>query len=208
MQLNLIETVAFAGIALYVGKGVRRLIPPLARYNIPAPVVGGLMVAIALTVARSAGYTPLTFDTTLQSPLMLAFFASIGFAASLSLLRLGGPQVAIFFIAASVLAISQNIVGALLSYLMGLPPLFGVLAGSVTMAGGPATGLAFAPLFEEAGVTGAPAIAIAAAMLGIVAGGLVGGPLGTFLIRRHGLKSQAAPLPPSASSDTLARSTC
>lgn len=207
MQLNLIETVAFAGIALYAGKGVRWLIPPLARYNIPAPVVGGLMVAIVLTIARNAGYTPLTFDTTLQSPLMLAFFASIGFAASLSLLRLGGPQVAIFFIASSVLAIFQNVVGALLSYLLGLPPLFGVLAGSVTLAGGPATGLAFAPLFEQAGVTGAPSIAIAAAMLGIVAGGLVGGPLGTFLIRRHGLKSQAAPLPPTAPSETHASST-
>ncbi len=202
MQLNLIETVAFAGIVLYAGQGVRRLIPPLARYNIPAPVVGGLLVAIALTVARNAGYTPLTFDTTLQSPLMIAFFASIGFAASLSLLRMGGPQVIIFFLASTVLAIVQNAVGALLASLLGLPPLFGVLAGSVTLAGGPATGLAFAPLFEQAGVTGAPAIAIAAAMLGIVSGGLVGGPLGTFLIRRHGLKSQAAPLPAAVPVDT------
>jgi ESS family glutamate:Na+ symporter len=201
MQLNLIETVAFAGIVLYVGQGVRRLIPPLARYNIPAPVVGGLLVAISLTVARNAGYTPLKFDTTLQSPLMIAFFASIGFAASLSLLRMGGPQVAIFFLASSVLAVVQNVCGAGLSHLLGLPPLFGVLAGSVTLAGGPATGLAFAPLFEQAGVEGAPAIAVAAAMLGIVSGGLVGGPLGTFLIRRHGLKSQAVALPPSSPAD-------
>jgi ESS family glutamate:Na+ symporter len=195
MQLNLIETVAFAGIVLYAGQGVRRLIPPLARYNIPAPVVGGLLVAIALTVARNAGYTPLKFDTTLQSPLMIAFFASIGFAASLSLLRMGGPQVIIFFLASSVLAVVQNTVGVGLSYLLGLPPLFGVLAGSVTLAGGPATGLAFAPIFEKAGVVGAPEIAIAAAMLGIVSGGLVGGPLGTFLIRRYGLHSQAAVAP-------------
>jgi ESS family glutamate:Na+ symporter len=204
MQLNLIETVAFAGIVLYAGQGVRRLIPPLARYNIPAPVVGGLLVAVSLTLARNAGYTPLTFDTTLQSPLMIAFFASIGFAASLSLLRMGGPQVIIFFLASSVLAVVQNAVGALLASLLGLSPLFGVLAGSVTLAGGPATGLAFAPLFEQAGVTGAPAIAIAAAMLGIVSGGLVGGPLGTFLIRRHGLKSQAAVLPAVPSGDTPA----
>src|SRR5687767_3376972 len=124
MQLNLIETVAFAGIVLYAGQGVRRLIPPLSRYNIPAPVVGGLLVAISLTVARNAGYTPLTFDTTLQSPLMIAFFASIGFAASLRLLRLGGPQVLIFFLASSVLAIVQNAIGVLLSYALGLPPLF------------------------------------------------------------------------------------
>jgi len=205
MQLNLIETVAFAGIVLYLGQGVRRLIPPLARYNIPAPVVGGLLVAIALMVARNAGHTPLKFDTTLQSPLMIAFFASIGFAASLSLLRLGGPQVIIFFVASTVLAVVQNVVGVLLSYLLGLPPLFGVLAGSVTMAGGPATGLAFAPLFEQAGVVGAPEIAIAAAMLGIVVGGLVGGPLGTFLIRRHALKSQVATAPAVVPGDAPTR---
>lgn len=191
MQLNLIETVAFAGVVLYLGEGIRRLIPPLARYNIPAPVIGGLLVAIVLTWARSAGYTLLTFDTTLQSPLMIAFFASIGFAASLSLMRVGGPQVAIFLAASSVLAIVQNAVGVLLAYPLGVPPLFGVLAGSVTLAGGPATGLAFAPIFEQAGVQGASAIAIAAAMLGIISGGLVGGPVATFLIRKNGLQSSA-----------------
>jgi Na+/glutamate symporter len=153
MKLSLIETVAFAGIALYIGAGVRRLIPVLSRYNIPDPVVGGLLVAISLAIARSAGYTPLAFDTTLQSPLMIAFFASIGFAASLSLLRLGGPQVAIFFVAVTLLTIVQNTVGVLLSYPLGVPPLFGVLAGSVTMAGGPATGLAVAlPLLILAAV--------------------------------------------------------
>lgn len=193
MQLNLIETVAFAGVVLYLGEGIRRLIPPLARYNIPAPVVGGLLVAIVLTWARSAGYTLLTFDTALQSPLMIAFFASIGFAASLSLMRVGGPQVAIFLAASSVLAIVQNAAGVLLSYPLGVPPLFGVLAGSVTLAGGPATGLAFAPIFEQAGVQGASAIAIAAAMLGIISGGLVGGPVATFLIRKNQLKSSAPP---------------
>ncbi|KFE72188.1 sodium/glutamate symporter [Hyalangium minutum] len=202
MQLNMIETVAFAGVVLYLGEGIRRLIPPLTRYNIPAPVVGGLLVAIVLTFARSEGYTLLTFDTALQSPLMIAFFASIGFAASLSLMRVGGPQVAIFLAASTVLAVVQNAVGVLLSYPLGVPPLFGVLAGSVTLAGGPATGLAFAPIFEQAGVTGASAIAIAAAMLGIIAGGLVGGPVATFLVRKNGLKSSAPPRSSAAPTDS------
>ncbi|HYH95372.1 sodium/glutamate symporter [Hyalangium sp.] len=200
MKLSLIETVAFAGVVLYVGEGIRRLIPPLARYNIPAPVVGGLLVAASLAAARSAGHTPLTFDTTLQGPLMIAFFASIGFAASLSLLRVGGLQVVIFLVASSVLAIVQNVVGVLLSYPLGVHPLFGVLTGSVTLAGGPATGLAFAPLFEQAGVAGASAIAIAAAMLGIISGGLVGGPVATFLVGKHSLRSSVpahSPIAPS-----------
>ena len=61
----------------------------------------------------------------------------------------------------------------------------GVLAGSVTLTGGPATGLAFAPLFEQAGVTGAATLAVSAAMVGIVAGGLIGGPIGTYLLNRQ-----------------------
>jgi glutamate:Na+ symporter, ESS family len=115
---------------------------------------------------------------------MIAFFTTIGFGASLSLLKVGGPQVLRFFLLASVFAVVQNVVGILIAMGFGLHPLFGVLAGSVTLTGGPATGLAFAPLFEEAGVIGASSVAIAVAIGGIVAGGLVGGPVSTVLIER------------------------
>jgi hypothetical protein len=114
-------------------------------------VLGGLLVAVVVLVARGQGVTLVTFDTTLQSPLMIAFFTTIGFGASLSLLKVGGPQVLRFFLLATVFAFVQNIVGILLALGFGLHPLFGVLAGSVTLTGGPATGLAFAPLFEAGG---------------------------------------------------------
>ncbi|HOP60965.1 MAG TPA: sodium/glutamate symporter [Candidatus Saccharicenans sp.] len=192
LHLNLIDTVAFAGIILFVGYGLCRWIKPLSRYNIPAPVVGGLLVALAALIARHYGLTLFTFDTTLRDPLMIAFFTTIGFGASLRLLKVGGPQVLLFFIIATVAAIFQNVLGVGLAVLLGLKPLFGVLAGSVTLTGGPATGLAFAPLFEKAGVTGAATIAVAAAMFGIISGGLIGGPLGTFLIERHKLRKPSA----------------
>ena len=185
LPLDQIQTVAFAGLILFVGYGVRRVIPVLANYNIPAPVVGGLLVAIVITVARGRGVTLFEFDTGLQSPLMIAFFTSIGFGASIALLRVGGPAVILFFVASTVMAVVQNVLGAAVAYGLGQPPLLGVLAGSVTLTGGPATGLAFAPLFEEAGVQGAATLAVAAAMVGIVSGGLVGGPLGTRLISRR-----------------------
>ena len=97
----------------------------------------------------------MSFDTTLQAPLMIAFFTSIGFGASVPLLRSGGPAVAVFLALATVVAVLQNVVGAAVAAGLGVPPLLGVLAGSVTLTGGPATGLAFAPLFEQAGVKGA-----------------------------------------------------
>ena len=103
LQLDLIQTLAFGGLALMAGYGLRRAIPVLARYNLPAPVLGGLLVAVGLLIARNFGETPIKFDTTLQSPLMIAFFTTIGFGASLSLLRTGGPQVVLFLVIATVL---------------------------------------------------------------------------------------------------------
>ncbi len=188
-ELDFVHTLAFAGVALLLGHGLRRLVPVLGRYNLPAPVLGGLLVAVAVLIARGQGVTLVTFDTTLQSPLMIAFFTTIGFGASLSLLKIGGPQVLRFFLVATVFAVLQNVVGMLMAIAFGLHPLFGVLAGSVTLTGGPATGLAFAPLFEQAGVAGASSVAIAVAIGGIVFGGLVGGPVSTILVDRKNLKT-------------------
>src|SRR5580765_3724454 len=188
LNLDLINTVAFGGVVLFLGHGVRWVVPPLARYNVPAPVIGGLLVALAMLVARSRGVTLATFDTRLQAPFMIAFFTTVGFGASVSLLKVGGPQVALFLLLATVLAVAQNVIGVIIAIPMGMHPLFGVLNGSVTLTGGPATGLAFAPAFEAAGVPGAATVAIAAAMVGIVSGGLIGGPVGTILIERHKLR--------------------
>jgi ESS family glutamate:Na+ symporter len=192
-KLDLIQTLAFGGVALMLGYALRRWVPIFARYNLPAPVLGGLLVAIVLLASRSDGQMVLAFDTTLQSPLMIAFFTTIGFGASWSLLRSGGPQVFMFLGIATVFAIGQNLLGILVAIGFGLDPLFGVLAGSVTLTGGPATGLAFAPLFEQAGVPAAASVAVAVAMAGIVAGGIVGGPIGTMLIERFGLRSTMTP---------------
>ena len=186
LTLDQTHTVGFAGIILFIGYGVRRIVPFLARYNIPAPVIGGLLVASVITIMRARGVTLFTFNTGLQTPLMIAFFTSIGFGASVALLRIGGPAVLIFFLAATVMAVAQNVIGAAIAWSLGQSPLLGVLAGSVTLTGGPATGLAFAPLFEQAGVQGAATFAVAAAMVGIVSGGIVGAPVGTWLITRLG----------------------
>jgi ESS family glutamate:Na+ symporter len=184
LALDLVNTIAVAGLVLFTGYGLRRAIPVLARLNIPAPVVGGLLVAIAMTIAHRTGAQLIRFDTTLQTPLQNAFFTAIGFGASLQLLRHGGPLVLRFFLFATAVAVLQNVVGAAVAAALGEAPLLGVLAGSVTLTGGPATGLAFAPLFEQAGVQGAATVAVAAAMAGIVCGGLIGSPLATYLIER------------------------
>jgi ESS family glutamate:Na+ symporter len=186
VSLDLVQTVAFAGLVLFGGYWLKRRIPLLARYNIPAPVAGGLPVAAVLAALYLSGRQPLAFDTTLQTPLQNTFFASVGFGASVRLLRRGGPLVAVMMVLASIAAALQNVLGALVASMLGEHPLMGVLAGSVTLTGGPATGLAFAPLFESAGVGGAGTLAVSAAMVGIVSGGVLGGPIGTWLLGRDG----------------------
>jgi ESS family glutamate:Na+ symporter len=191
MTFDLVETLALCGLVLFLGYFLQQRVPGLSRLNIPAPVIGGLFAALAVVVIRAQGWPAPQFDTTLQRPLLVAFFTTLGFSASLALLRAGGAQVVLLLALVTGFAIVQNVVGIALAVSFGLPPALGVLAGSVTLTGGPATGLAFAPLFEEAGVEAAATIAVATAMGGIVLGGLVGGPVGTFLISRGGLKAPA-----------------
>ena len=192
IQLDAVQTLAFGGVVLFAGYALCRLIPVLGRYNIPEPVVGGLVMALIALVAYHFDTTLVAFDTSLQQPLMVAFFTTVGVNASLALLRVSGRQVMVFLALASVFAVLQNLLGISVATAFGLHPLFGVLAGSTTLTGGPATGLAFAPLFEQAGVAGAESIAISSAMAGIICGGVIGGPVITLLIRRFKLRPESA----------------
>lgn len=191
LKLDLIQTVAFAGIVLYLGHALCRLVRPLSRYNIPAPVTGGLVMAFVNLAGKIAGFNLFEFDMTLRDPLMIAFFTTIGFSASLSLLRVGGPQVLLFYALATAVVFLQNVLGIILTLPFKIHPLYGVISGSMTMTGGPATAMAFGPVFEQAGVSAASSVALAAAIFGIIAGGLIGGPVATLIInRRHLRKSR------------------
>ncbi|MEW9570961.1 sodium/glutamate symporter [Rhodanobacter sp. Si-c] len=195
LTLDSIQTLACGGLFLLVGYMVRRRVPLLMRFSIPAPVIGGLLVALFMLACRHWGVTPVRFDTAWQQPLMIAFFTGIGFNASATLLRVGGRQILLFLTLASVLAVAQNLLGIAMARAFGLPPLFGVITGSVTLAGGPATGMAFAPLFEKVGVHGAQSVALANAMAGIVLGSIFGSPIAAVLIKRFNLR------PPNATGD-------
>ncbi|HRH91007.1 MAG TPA: sodium/glutamate symporter [Agitococcus sp.] len=183
ISLEGIATLAIASFILLIGHFLKHQIGFLHRYNLPSPVIGGFFAALTFLLCQQVGWQ-IKFDTTIKTPLMLAFFTSLGFAASLRLLKIGGKYVLIFLAISIFAAILQNAVGASAAWAMGLPPLLGVLCGSVTLTGGPATGLAFAPQFEAVGIVGAESIAVAAAMCGIIMGGVMGGPIGTLLIRR------------------------
>ncbi len=187
-SLGPVETLAAAALTLIFGQFLVRRIRWAERYNLPAPVVGGLIVALAMWGLRQGDTPAINFDKVFQSPLMVAFFAAMGYSASLETLRKSGRLVALYLAACTVVLVFQNFLGIGIAKAFGLSPLFGILTGSVSLAGGPGTALAFADSFEKAGVEGAAVLGLAAAMGGILMGGMVGGPVGTRLIRDLKLK--------------------
>ena len=184
LKLDLIQTLAIAAVVFYCGVLLKTKIPILERLNIPSAVVGGLIFAGLMLLTRDR-YLNVEFDAATQPLFMVVFFTTIGMGASLPLLKRGGAQVLIFLIISTLFCFLQNFLGMGIAKLFGVNALLGVLAGSVTLVGGPATALAFAPLFKDAGVVGADTLGLTAATFGIVCGGIVGGPVGTWLIKRH-----------------------
>jgi ESS family glutamate:Na+ symporter len=192
LKLDLLQTLSLAAVLYFVGLQLRKRIGWLDRLNIPAAVVGGLIFALLVLVGRDR-FLSVQLDTAAQPLLSVAFFSTIGMGASLALLRAGGLQVVTFLLFATVFCFVQNFLGIAIARGFGQHPLLGVMAGSVTLVGGPATGLAFAPLLEEAGLFGAGTLALTSATFGIVCGGLAGTPIGTWLIRRFRLSPSGVP---------------
>ncbi len=185
---NAFYTLIAAVIVLLLGRLLVNKIDFLKRYNIPEPVAGGLVAAIvSLLVNQFWGYS-ITTSSALQTSFMLIFVASIGLSANFTKLRQGGIGLIIFLIAISTFIVLQNIVGISLATLLGIDPLIGLIAGSITLTGGHGTAGAWGEILEtQYGIQGALALGMASATFGLIIGGLIGGPLAKTLINRHQL---------------------
>ncbi|NWB93147.1 sodium/glutamate symporter [Pseudomonas agarici] len=185
VQLDFYGTLVAASLVLLLGRGLCSRVGFLRTYNIPEPVAGGLVVALMLLLLRVFADFVVSFDTSLQMPLMLAFFASIGLGADFASLRKGGRVLGIFLLVVVGLLVVQNALGVSLAAALGLDPLMGLLAGSITLSGGHGTGAAWSSVFtEQYRVTSASELAMASATFGLVLGGLIGGPVARLLIKR------------------------
>ena len=187
ISLDIAQTIGIAAVLLVVGEFIKKRVGVLSRYFIPGPIIGGLVFSLIALVGHQANWFTFQFYDTMRAFLLLVFFTTIGFSASFELLKKGGVGVALFLGAAVGLVVLQNVLGAGLATMLGVHPLIGVAAGSVSLTGGHGTSAAFGPLLEQAGAAGALPAAIAAATYGLVAGCVIGGPLGTLLMRRNGL---------------------
>lgn len=190
LVLNPTYTLMLAVLVLYTGRILNKHIPFLTKYNIPEPVAGGLVGAIIFYIIHQfMGYT-ISINKPMQDTFMLMFFASIGLSANFAKLKEGGKPLVIFLIAISFFVLVQNGVGMAVAKMVGLDPLMGVIAGSIALIGGLGTAGAWGPIFESKyAVEGALPMGIASATFGMVVGGLMGGPLARYLIRKHQLAS-------------------
>ncbi|MBR1818713.1 MAG: sodium/glutamate symporter [Neisseriaceae bacterium] len=189
-SLNFYATMLCLVGVLLLGRFIISKSKSLSYYNIPEPVVGGIIVAIVLYGLNKFGNISFGFENSMKEPLLLAFYSSIGLSADFSSFKKGGRILVTFLIIVSILLFLQNIIAVATAMAMGQNAALGLLGGSITMSGGHGTGAAWADTFLKApyNFSAANEAAMAAATFGLVMGGIIGGPVAAYLINKHQLK--------------------
>lgn len=191
IDVGILETLLITLLILFSGYFLNSKISVLKNNNIPEPVVGGIVFSVLSALAHSYFNINFNFDMSFKNPSMIIFFTTVGLGATFSLLIKGGPKVVLFLVVATSFIFVQNAVGVSVALSTGMDPLLGLIGGSITLSGGHGTGATYAELFttEYQLTTGIFELAMAAATLGLVLGGLIGGPVSKRLIEKYNLKA-------------------
>ena len=200
IEVNSYYTLIAATIVLLLGKLMVNKIKFLRDFNIPEPVAGGLVAAICLFSLHATTGIGFQFQKPLQDAFMLIFFTSIGLSADFSRLKAGGIPLVVFTAIVGAFIFVQNIIGVGLASVFGLHPMTGLITGSITLTGGHGTAAGWAPDLIKYGVPAAAELGMASATFGLVAGGIIGGPVARRLINKMGRK----PLDSTVSADDQA----
>ncbi|MGI9471415.1 MAG: sodium/glutamate symporter [Rubripirellula sp.] len=186
-EINVEHSLIVAILVLGVGAKLNKRLTFLSNYNIPAAVTGGLICSSLVAICEIFFDLKIRFDMAQRDTLLLVFFSTIGLSAKLSRLREGGRALAWMALLATGFLIIQNTVGLTIATLFGVDPFYGLIAGSISFSGGHGTTITWGQLAASKGLVAAPEIGLACATIGLVAGGLVGGPVAHRLIRTHSL---------------------
>jgi ESS family glutamate:Na+ symporter len=202
IELDLIHTILVSMVVLFAGRALVANVGVLSRFSIPAPVVGGGLVAILLAFGDGLAGLKLSFNLGLKDSLLLMFFTTVGLAADARMLAKGGMKLVVFLAISAVLIVAQNVIGIGTALALDLHPVVGLLSGSITLVGGHGTGAAYAGrLGETLNLQGAMELAMACATAGLVLGAVLGGPITEYLIKRHKL---SGPKEDAGTEDTVA----
>jgi len=193
-----VDVLIIAIVVWFLGEFITKQIHFLNRNNIPSAVTGGLICSIFITVLYTSFDIQINFDMRIRDLMLLVFFTTIGLSAKFTLLKAGGKALGLLLAVATVFLVLQDLTGVLLVKLIGANPAYGLFGGSISFAGGYGTAIAWGDVVEQAGLLRAKEIGIAFATFGLIAGGIIGGPIAEHLIRKHKLQADK---PSSASSD-------
>ena len=183
IELDMIQTAGIGALALLVGMVLTRKVAFLQRFCVPSPVSGGIIFSLITLALYGWFHVEVSFDGTLKDVFMLAFFTSVGFQSDLKVLKQGGKLLVIMLSLLVAIIALQNLMPMGITRLMGVDPLIGMAAGSISMTGGHGTAGGFAGVLEGMGLHGAGTIGMAAATFGLIAGSMIGGPLAERIIR-------------------------
>ena len=184
VNLNMIQTAGIGAIALIVGMVLTRKVGFLQRFCVPSPVSGAIIFSLLTLALYGWGNVEVSFDGTLKDVFMLAFFTSVGFQSDLKVLKQGGRLLVIMLALLVAIIALQNLMPMGITKLLGVDPLIGMAAGSISMTGGHGTAGGFASVLEGMGLHGAGTIGMAAATFGLISGSMIGGPLAERIIRK------------------------
>lgn len=187
LELTNIQTMALAVLVLYLGKYINNTFKFLKENCIPDAVTGGTVFSIFTLIGHETNLFSFVFEDTLREVFMIAFFTTVGFSASIKLLKKAGIPVLMFLIAAVGLTFFQNIAGIAMAKVLHVSLLIGLATGSLATTGGPGTAGAFGPIMESFGAPGATMVAMATATYALIAGSIIAGPLCKRLIEKHSL---------------------
>lgn len=183
LELDMLQTAGLGALALVLGMCLTRRVKWLQRFCIPSPVSGGIVFSVVSLMLYKLWNVELVFDGTLKDVFMLVFFTSVGFQSNLKVLRRGGSTLLLMLGVLAFIIVVQNVFPLGIAWIMGVNPLVGMAAGSISMAGGHGTAGGFSAVLEGMGLSGAGTIAMAAATFGLIMGSVTGGPLAERLIR-------------------------
>ena len=193
IELDMIQTAAIGALALMAGMVLTRKVALLQRYCVPSPVSGGIIFSLLTLALYGWCDVEVSFDGTLKDVFMLAFFTSVGFQSDLKVLKQGGKALLMMLGLLVVIITLQNLMPMAITKSMGIDPLIGMAAGSISMTGGHGTAGGFASVLEGMGLHGAGTIGMAAATFGLIAGSMLGGPLAEKIIRTKLTHEQMQP---------------
>ena len=188
LDLNIVSTLILAIVLCLFGNFIKNKFSIFNKVCIPTPVIGGLFFSLLIFILRKFGVLEITMDTSLMPYFLSIFFISVGFCINIFSAKGGGKLLFLYWLLCAFLGLFQNLIAVFSSKLLHIKPLLGFMCGSVSMEGGHGYALAFGQTIDSIGMENAWAIGIAAATLGLITGGLLGGPVGRFLIYKYDLK--------------------